>query len=538
MSINSLSYNSINPFDDSTNAVLQTVGEDNEFVFYANRWANAQKITLGGVISGCNDYSGLIAAQNTLINNFSVDFKPLEIKQNGITIYSGNYGIIQGVNFQQSPYVSLVNWEIPILLYPEDQFSGFFGVLSPVDTFSYEQSDDNILSLSHSISCVGFTTSQPAIKNAQDFVFSRSGLNNIISPLLIGNCYNNPYLLQSIQENFNRIDGSYSLVENYSTDLANSGSGIVRYTFDLTSGYTDGINSITLAGQISMGKDIDIGHLRNRYKQLDLFNLTLAQYSGMTLLSDLQPYPLASGVVENETDKNLTFNVQFDNNPQPIVAVDATTNISYDSVSQITTVSINAEIFGRGDIKNRWINVLNYYENNFDGFNLANQDYLAAAGSLYPSSPFFALNTNPNTEQTNYDEFGGKITYSASWTNKTAIPYPFQDYTSTINVKPAINQFSPKPSLEINGYYSIFDLNFYNLEDVEFQGTANVLRANDISEGVSAAQNYVNGLIGTYAGNDKRIFENSLGQGGANDRFISWNVKFKDINPKFGNNNF
>lgn len=564
----SVLYAGRNPFSGNSRAVINAVSEADEFIFYSQRWCDSQTIHLLGNLTGCMDFSGLIAAQNNLISNFSTDFKPLVITQtvpftgSGLpwnlintqwqsyninwnapfigggnidaVVYSGDYCIIRGIDFAESPYVSICPFDVTINLFPQNLFSGVFGVLSPNEEWNYTESDDGIMGITHSISAVGFNSSQQAIQNAKDFVLSKSGISSYITPLLISNCNGNLPCLQSIEETFDRFNCSYSLVENYNLDLLNSGSGVVRYQTTLNSGFENGINEYSIDGSIDMCQGTSIGHIRNRYNQLNLFNFALTSYSGITNLTDLNPVPLSSGVVENITEKNLTFNVQFDNNSGPLVILDYTTNISYDRISEITSVSISAEIFGRGPLKNRYQNVLNYYNNNFNPYALANADYLAAVPNLVPVG--YTLNPNPNSESQSLDQFAGKINYSATWTNKQTIPLPFQDWNYTINIIPSIRQYAAKPSLEQNGYYSIFDLNYANLEECSIQGDFQVLRSNTINGGVAAAQGIVNGLIQTYAPTSPKMLENNLTTGNSNGMNINFNTKLKG-NAKYGNIN-
>lgn len=530
-----VTYGNVNPFSGS-NAILSAVAERDEMVFYGARWCDSQNISLIGELTGCNNFSGLITAQNRLISNFSVDFQPLAIIQDGQVLYSGNYVTVNDINFQESPYVSIVGFQVDLQLYPQSLFSGVFGCLEPQESWNYSEDENGVMAATHSISAKGFNSSQQAIQNARDFVLARSGISSYITPLLISNCNGNPLSLISIQETFDRLNATYSLVENYQVDLINSGSGVWRATVSLESGFEQGINQLTLEGSIDLGKDTSAQDLRNRYNQLNLFSFALNQYSGLTNLTDLNPIPLTSGVVENETEKNLTFSLSFDNNPSPLVYVDYTTNVGYDAISEITTVSINAEIAGRGPLKQRYLNVYNYYTGTFDGYALANSGYLAAISSIVPT--FYPLNPNPNTESTNFNQFAGTINYSATWTNKLQIPYPFQDWNYSINIKPAIKQYSPKASLEQNGYYTIFDLNYYNLEQATFQGNANVVRGSDIQAGVSAAQFVVNDLIGRYTLGTRRLLGNEITTGDPNQRYVSWNVDLKSNPAKFGNNTF
>jgi len=526
-------YNNQNPFSGISPAPL--VGREQEMIFIGSRWGQVDRFSLFGQITGCNlGFSGMIDRQNQLISGFIPDFKNLIVYQDNISIFSGDYCIVKDINFEESPYINEIPYTISIDCYESGYFSGVFGILDPTEQWDYSEDENGILNLSHTISARGFQNTTQAIENARSFCLDRTGLSGIINPILANNCYNNPYNLLTIQENFDRLNGTYSIIETYNTDLLNSGSGILRYTIDIQSGFEQGINTVNFAGSIDMAKDTSLQHIRNRYKQIDLFSLAFAGYSGITNLNDLQSIPLSSGIVENETEKLLEFNLIFDNNPLPLVGVDYNTTVDYDTVSEITTVSFNSTIFGRGPIKNRWENIYNYYTGIFNGYKLANQDYLLSSGKIY--STYYPLNINPISQSETLDKFNAQINYTAQWNNKKTIPYPFQDWEYSINIKPSILQITPKLSLEENGYYSLIDLNYFNLEESNFQGSFNILRNSDVNQGVSAAQNILNSIIDRYTvpgSVNKKLMENNLTTGDPNQRYITYNVKFKG-KPKFG----
>jgi len=534
-------YNNINNFS-GTNAVLSTVAENDNYIFYGNRWGLSRDFTLAGVLTGLNNYNLLITAQQQLISNFSSDFYPLVIQQDGINLYSGNYIYIKDINFSESPYVNTVPFSIEISTFDQQNWSGVYGILEPREEFNYTEDENGIIQLTHSISAKGFNNSQGALETAKQFVLSRSGIQNKINPLFIVNPFNNPYSLQTVEENFDTLNGTYSLNCNYNSDQLSSGSGVFRYTVTTESGYDLGQTQVTIDGTIDLPLGSSVQALRNRYRQINPYNLANTQYVQIFGVNDLRNTPISSGVVENETERNLSFNVVFNNHAGNLVDVDYTTNIQYDNVSQITTVSLNAEIFGYGPLQQRYARVLDYYISGFDSFALASKDYNQNRGLLIPSYSFFPLNVDADTESANYDTFNGKITYSATWTNKLLPPTPLANWDYSINVKPSILQLSSKPSLEINGYYTVFNLNYYNLEEISIQGSANVLRTDNILQGVEDTENAVNSIISRYTTPNKVLTQNSINTGDPNNRSIGWNVGFKTYSPinqalpKFGNN--
>lgn len=497
-----------------------------EMLFFGNRWAQVTNATLIGQITGkCSgDFNDLINKQNRLISGFGTDFKQLQVFQNGIGLYDKNYSVIRGINFDQSRYVNLLNYQIDITVYDPELFSGQFGVNLPNETFQFSENEDGIVEVIHEISATAFNTSNAAILNARDWVFARTGWNNQINPLLIQKCYTGAWNFcpQEIRETFNRFTSEYKVTERYIGDIYNSGIGILRYVADVQSGIEEGTVTVSLQGELDYCTNGSLSGLRDRYKSLNLYSLAVNAYKDATNLINLNPFYLSSGVEEDQTDLTLSFNVSFDNNPAPLVNVDYDVQINTDELTSITDVQLSARIFSRGDVKTRYTRVLNYYENNFFPYYLANTQYLAAGYSGI-------LNSEPVSISVTKRERIGEIEYSATWTDKKQVPSGLKDLTYTISIEPPVRQFSENPSLYCNGTYYVYDLGFVNRERININGQATVSKDNSIESGVVIVNNYIQSLKNLYSpGNwdsNKVIMDsNQLTTGDPANKTISFDV--------------
>ena len=149
---------------------------------HSGRWGRIDNITINGVISG-DAFSELSGAQTGVINAFSSDFSSFVIQDSGSpmdTVYSGSDCIVRGIAFEESRYNKLVGYSINLQAHQAGYFEHNYGVLDPVDEFSYdEQEEDEIITLTHNVSARGFRSGlSQAFDNAKTFVVGRTGLAN------------------------------------------------------------------------------------------------------------------------------------------------------------------------------------------------------------------------------------------------------------------------------------------------------------------------------------------------------------------------
>lgn len=393
-------------------------------------WQSIDSFNLEGEIIGCGtDFSGLLLKQQNLINNFSQNFKNFEIKENGQIIFNANSVIVKDISFDESNYTYTLPFTISLEIFDPLSYSGEYYVTNPVDQFSIEENEDRSVNIAHTVSADGITNQYAAIYNAKNWVYSKTGLGNFKKPTFIKiHNYSSPTLV-SISESSNRLNGSYSVTENYIFDQANIATGLIRYNNAITKDINN-FTTVTIDGRIEGGVGKNIQNLRNQYSNLDLWSLAFDIYSGCTSGGDLNSFYLTSGVTENIQSNTLNFNVAFNNDNSSLIVVtsSASYNIGYDIQAATDTAELTSEITCRaGTQSERYARVLEYFNDKFDPISEFNKNIESFNENDFNLS-YFKL----NGENVTYSESASKIIYKCSWNiNKINITIPC--YIKSIN---------------------------------------------------------------------------------------------------------
>jgi len=221
------------------------------------------------------------------------------------------------------------------------------------------------------------------------------------------------FILKSIQENVNRFGSTYSIEESYVYDKnRDSNSSILRYTTDVNISKND-YNTVSLRGNIYGGLASSMDDLRQEYKQLNLYNLAADAYLLSANLNDLSIYTVSSGVDEDHTQKNINFNIVFNNNNTNIVNVNSVATFEEGSSFESPEIkaSLRSTISCRvGSQQERLLKTLEYYKNTFNPMS----EFLNNIGGLINFNNI--LNWfRMQDEEVDIDEVEGIITYNSSW---------------------------------------------------------------------------------------------------------------------------
>jgi hypothetical protein len=151
-----------------------------EMIRFGERWGQVDNITLQGQITGCDSMAAKVVRQNQLISGFRYSFQTLEIKDDALSVISYPLIELQGINIGESNQKFIIPFTISLRCYPSGYFSGDFGILNPVNRFEFNESEDGIISLNHTVSAKGFNTStgivMPLIMQLIGFRIERDGL--------------------------------------------------------------------------------------------------------------------------------------------------------------------------------------------------------------------------------------------------------------------------------------------------------------------------------------------------------------------------
>jgi hypothetical protein len=453
-------------------------------IYYNGFWANTERVTLEGMITGCT-YGSIITGQKTLSATFSQSFQPLTIWQiidtNSGKMFEKDYAKVDSITYPSSRWYGGLPYSISLTCYPANTFSGSFGVLNPVDRWSFAEQNNVVVNATHTISCRGFNTSvqdNNALTNAMAWGTSRSGIPNYIQPLFISGAQSGNLSLRTIEENVDRFNATYALTENYVNDAARTGYGILRYSTNFESG------NGRIAGVIdgtAQASNRDIVTARNIYSGLDKFAALSRQYQRMFNRTDLHPTILSQTVDENPYEALVSFSQTYDNLDLPDVYFDYTAALnSGDNIK----MSIGGDIIVRGgDINSKLQNALNY-KGQVDLYGLSVPYY----ANGYPYAAQFPLNPIPLSSGVSINRANGVVSLRAEFDNREIAPAPVQELYYTLTLNPSVQRLDSQPILDGQGVYSIVDLGYGNRASLNVNGNALIDTTGNLNAGIAIIQ--------------------------------------------------
>lgn len=499
-----IQYNGINPFG---NQPTPFFGVADNNISYGERWGVAKRITLVGQLTGCT-FSGLTAAQTSLISGFSRDFQTLQIFQNGtgVDVYPNSF--INSISFPSSSYVGVLPYQIELTCYPQSGFSGIYGVLDPANTWDYREGRNGIIEISHNVSARGIHTSGGfnALDNARSFVLARTGFSSFVSPQFIRK-FGNSGILKSQVENINRLDGTYGITEVFQMDqFLPCEYGILRYSVDYGINQA-GFNQVSIAGSFEGGINDSFELIRGRSSGFDYYSSALY---GINSGIKLNPVPTSRTITENQFLRKIDFNLNFDDNPNYFT--NRVYDISINSGDGLFSVAINGEINGRGDLANRWERVKSEFRT-INPYALASSEFATYAGTG------IILNPTPVTETVAYDNFNGTISFGYEYKDKELPPNSnLLDFNYTINVTPPLRKIISTPLVFKNSgpqysKYEITDVGFDKRGIFSINGSAIPNRLTNGSAAINAVKDAIRNKFTTYSAGSNFILEgNTISQ--------------------------
>lgn len=497
------------------------VSISNDYIDFGTKWNQITNITLDGQLTGefigQFSYNLLNEAVRKLHENFSENYKTLLIKENESGLYSGTNAIINSINIEQSSWYGVLPYSIDITIYDSGLFKDYYGIVEPEETFSFEESEGDILNLTHSISAQGIIAkNKNAIENAKEWVLSRTGNINNISPILIKNnqlIESKPFLLYSSREIIDRFNGTYSWEGSYkkSTNLESPNNSILNYSIDLNSGFEDGIVTASIDGNLEGN---NLSTLRNEYNSLDLY--TLCNQVCVDITKDsLSNRPIFQSVEETSEENRLNFTSAYNNDYSDEIVNNSTVDINEDSLKCIRTVRLSSTISCKyGDLSTRWQKVNNFYQNKFFPQDIALKEYREEFGTL-------DLNPVPVTESVSFDSFNARIVYNAEYSNKPVIFEDIININSSLTFNPSIFVHSVNTSAFTAREHNIQNLRCANRSSLQISTTATAKMNKSISIAENAAISEMNRMKFNYTnGKENLLLE---------DRVVSKNNDIKTV---------
>lgn len=523
-----------------TGQPIPLYSENESFVRFGERWHALKSYSLNGQLTGCN-YQSILTVKTKLEQIYSKDFQPFQIVENNAYLINNKFNIIKGINFSASRYVGILDYTINIDCYPQNLFSGVYGVIDPVDSWEWNENDDKTIELSHVISARGFNTSNSlnnAFENAKDFVISRTGTSNYIAPYFISYCTGaNLCLFDGPTENADRFNNTYSITEKYKIDSFNNSN--IRYSTEYNCDINNGLATLNINGEIKSCRGSSLDFLRNKYQSFDIISAAAKAYSEACGRNDLNPNFISSGITENPFSKSVSFQVNFDNDWQPKTRFEYETSIRIGE-DDINNVSIQGVIKSRGDLNTRWAEVESFY-NHLNLFNLANQSYL----NFYNNFPIYPLNNIQQSYSVTKNKFLGEISVSTDYNNKDIIPIEFKDLDYTLLFVPQINKIVSQPLVNLgsgpcSGMYYVSNLGYTNRANFGIRGSVIGSCTGNSNSVLQGMYNFANNKLLTHAPVTKIILEkdevtsSNNGIGLDYDFFFQWSMEANQnaiVNP-------
>ena len=341
--------------------------------------------SLVGEFTGCN-FTNLKIQKDNLIKSLSTGFQTLNV---GEKEYS--YAQPVNVSFSSSNIKNRLPYSIEFTIQNDTDFSEFYGIKDPVDTWSFSESEDRTVSATHTVSAYGVKITGDSLNNARNFVNSKlNGFDNIYSITLTGS---SPILLSKSEE-INRFSNFYSITENWKYSISQNGydkqDSIVRA--DCSIDYSsDGSLNVTVKGKIEGGISgtADSGYFTKQQAK-DFAKNSLSQSKCFfennlygSIFQEPRTYSYNLNTGSNVVDFTYDFGDPTDTRLDEVLH-DYTTSINATKDSALISVSVNGKIYynktdnpntgGSPEVEYRFIKV-NEYFNKINPFALAVEGY-------------------------------------------------------------------------------------------------------------------------------------------------------------------
>ena len=185
---------------------------------YGDRWGMTEAITLNGVISGVHEVGSVkttgLAIHITDI--FKQNFKSLQVYDDGVLLPHFDFASVQveDISFDKDKWGIGAPVKYTVKLKAYDVFHTDT-VTEPEDSYAFTEGEDGSVSVIHKISAKGIKSGNYSpLHRAITFVNKHVGVNHygVCDPIFMSN--KEPVLL-SKTESVNRLEGTYSVTENY-----------------------------------------------------------------------------------------------------------------------------------------------------------------------------------------------------------------------------------------------------------------------------------------------------------------------------------
>jgi hypothetical protein len=501
------------------------IEKENSVINYGGIWGQATKIKLKGFLEG-ESYLDTLSKQGLLVSGLSQDYKSLTISLDGADL-NLDIAKVVSINFSQQNTLYISEYDVQFEGYESGLFNGTFGILDPINTYSFQENSNNSMTLNHKISAKGFNTSTStnnALQNAQNFVNNLLGYDSSFKPIKIKDITYEP-ILTNISEKINRIEGIYSVEETYLIDLSGSDSlsYFTRYKINVDQNKENDFVVVSIDGDVTAPinnlpseSPVNMSDVRDYISNLDLKNICEDVVTGVTLFE----VPSSLSFNENEKNKKIAFSCQFTSDSiNNGVYFDYNINISYDFIQSAGVFEINGDIKTNGHLKDKYEKVKNYFDSEIaeDVENYLYeivQSYYTGFKSSLGYSNSFALDEKCKNLSINKNPFLGQISISAAFSDDKRIlniDREISDISYAVKETPNMEIFSPRPTMDINGGYIIYQYDIVkNLKSKDLSIEISFKNNIDVNSAKSILDSYVADLQSSYSLENLIVLDENL----------------------------
>lgn len=499
------------------------VGLDEANLYYGEQWAKQQTMTLEGQLTGCT-FDLIATAQNSFVDRFRRSFQTLEIHQvdalNSGVVFQSDLVEIDSIDFPASKWQGILPYSIKLKCFPSGYFSGAFGILDPKDTWAYQEQQNYVAQITHTVGCRGINTSagaSNAISNAINWANAKRGTSDIVPPVFIQNVTPDNFCLLTSNENIDRINGAYSIVDTYTNDLARSGYGVIRYSTTMESG--NSLITVGIQGTVQ-GCQRDIASVRAAFANFNPTGAAVFVYTGTYGVNDLNPFPLVESITEDVYNATLSFSYQFDNSSLPPVYYDYAVSLASGNT---ITAGINGRVIARGGTAKSKLTRAKEYAHSLNLYELISPFYT----DFFPRAAAYPLNPRPVTSGISINESEGTLTLNAEFNTYPQLSAVLDYFDYTAEITPSTEQLGFVPILDGYGKYSFVDLGYGNRGALSIQGTAVVNSHYSVNEGRAAIDSVVQSLFALYGSANNASFNRKvITDERADNRLVSFDYQW------------
>ena len=368
---------------------------------------------------------------------------------------------------------------------------------------------------------VGSTVYIKALDGIGDYLFQGDSSNNdwfAVKNIKIEELKDFTPILLSQNESFNRMDGSYTISERYSSlktgdNLLMSGNSI-----DISSGLQSEFISVELSTTYKghFGQDID--DVRSKIP-----NLNSQHYyqlaTGLSNITTLHSGATDFSVSENSGSSLIEVQSSFSNNPMFGTGnsfLDYNVSFNTNELTLLTSVGINAEIICAGsNKKDKLISAENFltnvmflesgsskHEAKYVGYlyNRANEEY-AKLSKPYSLRPY------PVSCNIQKDRDNGIITLNASFDDDYQYSDNLKKSSWAISVTPPLRKYEPTSDVITYPKHIIWNTNVVRRSRIQVNSNASAYNSINKSFGLTSLENFATSVYNTYVNPNSDIAE-------------------------------